>query len=498
MDTTGLLDRKMTSRSGRRVALVVLCLAFFMVILDSGVVVVALPSIGRDLRFTPSSLQWVLSAYLLPFGGLLLLGGRAADLLGRRRVFMAGAALFALASLASGLAATSAVLVGARAAQGVAAAAMTPSAMSILMTTFAEGPERNRALGAWAAVGSLGGTAAWILGGPLVSGLGWRWIFFVNIPAGLAVVALSPVLFSESRQPGGPKSIDLPGAVAVTAGLTLAIYAVVEAPSAGWLAPRTLALLALSAVVLVIFAAVERRVPVPLAPARLFRSPPVLGGNLLALAVGMIAFSMPFTLTRFAQQVLGYSPLRFGLAVTIMPAMSVVGAAAGQRLVSRRGPAPVALAGILAMGLGCILLTTISARGSYLTSIFLPLVIYGPGLGAAYVTGSAAALTGVGDADAGLASGLSNAAFQIGGAIGVAVASSVAISTQHGPGPAGLTQAAQTAFWAAASFTLIGLTAAGILARRTRPAAPPPGPAGRQHDPGRYPGRQPEIANDRA
>lgn len=462
----------MIRRPPRWAALAILCTAFFMIILDSGIVVVALPPIGHDLRFSPGALQWVLTAYLVPFGGLLLPGGRAADLLGRRRAFMAGAALFTLASLASGVAPASAVLIGARAAQGIAAAVMTPSALSILMTTFAEGPERNRALGAWAAVGSLGGTAAWVLGGPLVSGLGWRWIFFVNIPAGLAVISLSPALFGESREPGRARSLDLPGALAVTAGLVLFVYAVAEAPQAGWHAPRTLALLASSAVLLLLFAVIERRAPVPLAPGRLFRSPPVLGGNLLAFAVGMMAFGMPFTLTRFAQQVLGYSPLRFGLAVTVMPAMSAAGAAAGQRIVSWRGPAPVALAGITAMGAGCLLLAGVSAHGGYLTTIFIPLLVFGPGLGAAYVTGSVAALTGVADADAGLASGLSNASFQIGGAVGVAVVSTVAISSAHGPGTGAVATASQSAFWAAASFAVAGLAAAWLLARQPRSGPP--------------------------
>src|SRR3954451_17990633 len=235
-------------------ALALLCTAFFMVILDSAIVVVALPSIDADLHFSPGDLQWVLSAYLLSFGGLLLLGGRAADLLGRRRVFMIGTGLFALASLACGLAASVPALITARVVQGVAAAIMTPTALSIVTTTFEEGPERNKALGIWAAIGGIGATAAWLVGGPITEGLGWEWIFFINVPVALVVVALSPVLLQESRDSQRGRRFDLPGAVTITAALVALVYAVVEAPRAGWTDPQTLDLLALSVALLALFA----------------------------------------------------------------------------------------------------------------------------------------------------------------------------------------------------------------------------------------------------
>src|SRR3954451_10602736 len=240
-------------------ALALLCAAFFMVILDSSIVVVALPSIDADLGFSTGDLQWVLSAYLVSFGGLLLLGGRAADLLGRRRVFMVGSGLFALASLACGLAGSVDALIAARVVQGVAAAIMTPTALSIVTTTFEEGPERNKALGIWAAIGGVGATAAWLVGGPITDGLGWEWIFFVNVPVALAVVALSPVLLRESRAREHGRRFDLPGAVTITAALVALVYAVVEAPKAGWASGQTLGLLAASAVLIALFVAIEAR-----------------------------------------------------------------------------------------------------------------------------------------------------------------------------------------------------------------------------------------------
>src|SRR3954462_12654430 len=275
-------------------ALALLCTAFFMVILDSAIVVVALPSIDADLGFSDGDMQWVLSAYLLSFGGLLLLGGRAADLLGRRRVFMGGTMLFALASLACGLAVSVAGLIGARVVQGAAAAIMTPTALSIVTTTFTEGAERNKALGIWAAIGGIGATAAWLVGGPITEGLGWEWIFFINVPVALAVVLLSPVLLRESRDQQRSPRFDLAGAVTITGALVALVYAVVEAPRAGWAGGQTLGLLALSAALLGLFAWIEARSAAPLAPLRLFRSRALVGGNLLMFALGTLAFGMPF------------------------------------------------------------------------------------------------------------------------------------------------------------------------------------------------------------
>src|SRR5215210_3142687 len=252
-------------------ALALLCTAFFMVILDSAIVVVALPSIDAELGFSAGDLQWVLSAYLLSFGGLLLLGGRAADLLGRRRMFIIGTGLFALASLGAGLAGSVGALLTARVLQGVAAAIMTPTALSIVMTTFPEGAERNKALGLWGSTGAIGGTAAWLVGGPITDGLGWEWIFFINVPVAAVVAALSPVLLGESREAVGQRRFDVAGAVTITAALVALVYAVVEAPEAGWAGGQTLGLLALAAVLTVVFVGIEKRSVAPLAPLGVFR-----------------------------------------------------------------------------------------------------------------------------------------------------------------------------------------------------------------------------------
>jgi EmrB/QacA subfamily drug resistance transporter len=445
-------------------ALAVLCAAFFMVILDSAIVVVALPSIEADLGFSPSDLQWVLSAYLLSFGGLLLLGGRAADLLGRRRIFMVGTGLFALASLGCGLAWSAWALIGARVVQGVAAAVMTPTALSIVMTTFEEGTERNKALGVWSAIGGIGATAAWIVGGPLTDGLGWEWIFFINVPVALGVVALSPGLLRESRDRERARAFDLTGAITITAALVLLVYAVVEAPEAGWADAQTLGLLALSALLIGLFAAVESRSAAPLAPLRIFRSRALVGGNLVLLALGMAAFGMPFILTQYAQQVLGYSALEFGLGSVVMPVAAAIGSATGQALVTRIGFRAVAVVSLVLTGIGCGLLTQVSVGGTYLGDIFLGLLVFGPGLGAGYVAASVASLAGIAEAEAGLAAGLNNTSFQIGGAVGVAILSTVAVSHANGSDPlAALTEGSQSAFAAAIAFSVLGLVAALVL-----------------------------------
>ncbi len=459
-------------------ALALLCTAFFMVILDSAIVVVALPSIGADLSFAASDLQWVLSAYLLSFGGLLLLGGRAADLLGRRRVFMTGTALFALASLACGLAGSVDALIAARVVQGMAAAIMTPTALSIVTTTFAEGAERNKALGIWAAIGGVGATAAWLVGGPITDGLGWEWIFFINVPVALAVVALSPVLLRESRDSAHGRQFDFAGAVTITAALVALVYAVVEAPKTGWASGQTLGLLAASAVLIALFVAIEARSAAPLAPLRVFRSRALVGGNLVLLALGMLAFGMPFILTQYAQDVLHYSALEFGLVSVVMPVTAALGSIIGQAVATKGGLRPVATAGLALTALGCLFLTQVSVDGSYFGDIFLGLLLFGPGLGATYVAGSIGSLAGVAEADAGLASGLNNSSFQIGGAIGVAIVSTVAVSQADGSSPlAALTNGFQAAFATAIIFAAVGLLAAVAVLGKLRAPAPAPAPA---------------------
>jgi EmrB/QacA subfamily drug resistance transporter len=454
-------------------ALALLCTAFFIVILDSAIVLVALPSIDADLAFSAGDLQWVLSAYLLSFGGLLLLGGRASDLLGRRRMFILGTGLFGLASLGAGLAGTAEALLTARVLQGVAAAIMTPTALSIVMTTFPEGAERNKALGIWGSTGAIGGTAAWLIGGPITSGLGWEWIFFINVPVAVAVAVLSPVLVHESRGTVSRRRFDIGGAVTITAALVSLVYAVVEAPEAGWTGGQTLGLLALAAVLTMVFVGIESRSAAPLAPLKVFRSRSLVGGNLVLFALGTFGFGVPFILTQYAQQVLGWSPIEFGLASIVMPVAAVIGTTTAQALATRRGVRSTAIAAMALTGVGSLLFSQVSVDGSYFGDLFFGLLILGPGIGAAYVVGSIASLTGVAETEAGLASGLNNASFQIGGAVGVAVLSTVAVSGAHGGEPlAALTNGYQSAFAAAIAFAALGALAASLLlGNRREPAA---------------------------
>jgi EmrB/QacA subfamily drug resistance transporter len=409
-------------------ALALLCGAFFMVLLDGTIVLVALPSIGADLGFSERGLQWVLSAYALSFGGLLLLGGRAADLLGRRRVFMAGVLFFTAASLMCGLAWSPAALLAARVIQGVGAAIMTPTALSIISTTFPEGSERNKALGIWGGLGGIGATAAWLIGGPIVDGPGWEWIFFINVPLGLAALALSPVLLRESRAEMTRRSYDPAGALTITGALVLLVYAVVEAPDVGWGDVQTILLLAGSAVLLAAFAVIESRHPAPLVPLRFLRSRTLVGANLVMLLTGAVAVAMPFVLTLYAQQVLGYSAAKFGLGSVVLAVAVTVGAIVAQAAVLKVGLRPVAATGMALMGAGSLLLTQVSVGGSYFGDIFFGLLVGGPGIGLAFVTATVAALADVAEHESGLASGLSNTALQIGGALGAAIVSTVAVS----------------------------------------------------------------------
>ena len=442
-------------------ALALLCGAFFMVILDTAIVVVALPSIQTDLGFSPSDLQWVLSAYALTFGGLLLLGGRAADLLGRRRVFMVGLAFFTLASLLCGLAWSPAALVGARAIQGVGAAILTPTALSIVTTTFQEGAERNKALGIWGSLGGIGGTAGWLIGGPLTD-LSWEWIFFLNVPIGTVALLLAPRLLRESRGSAARRGYDPLGALSVTAALGLLVYALVDAPEVGWGDVRTVALFAGSATLMALFALNETRTAAPLLPLRFLRS--LAGANTVMLLFSTVAFGMPFLLTLYSQQVLGYSPVEFGLTSIVFPVGAAAGAITGQALVLRLGFRPVALTGLLLLGAGCLYLTQVSVDGSYFGDVFLGLLLSGLGTGFTFVTVSIAALAGVPDHQAGLASGLSNTSFQIGAALGTTIVSTVAVSRTTDVIAAGgdqllaLTEGFQSGFAAC-----IALAAAGAL-----------------------------------
>jgi EmrB/QacA subfamily drug resistance transporter len=347
-------------------ALVLLCAAFSMVILDSTIVYVALPSIQHALGFSAAGVQWVITVYLLTFAGLLLLGGRTADLVGRRAVFMVGVALFTLASLGCALAPSAGVLLAARAVQGVAAAMLTPAALALLITTFVEEAERNRALGIWGAIGGVGATAGLLVGGPITDGLGWEWIFLINVPVGLVLLAASPVLLRESRQEPGQRAYDPAGAATITAGLIVFVYAIVEAPATGWAQAPTIGLLVAAATLILLFVLVESRAPVPLVRLGIFRSPVLAGGNLLIVTMGMTVDAVLFTLTLFTQEVLHYSAVQFGLMMAAMTAVSVVGSYAGQALVTGVGVQRVAVVGTALVGVGCLLLTRISVHASFL------------------------------------------------------------------------------------------------------------------------------------
>lgn len=458
----------------RWAALALLCTATLIVILDGSIVFVAIPSMTAELGLTPTVVQWVLSAYLLSFGGLLLFGGRLADVLGRRRIFMVGGSLLALSSLFCALAPNAEILIGARVLQGISAAIMTPTALSIITTTFREGRERNRALGIWSSAGGIGGTLGALLGGPLTAGLGWGGIFLVNIPFAVVMVALSPVVLRESYGKDRTATFDLAGALTSTAALVLLVYAIVEAPTAGWGSARTLLLFAAAVVLLMVFVAIERRSTAPLVPLRYFRSRTFIGGNLVLLTVGMAVHgAMSFLTTQYGQVVLGYSAIEYGLMFSVMTVLTIGGSVlVGNVLINRVGLRPVAVASLLLLGLGCLAMTPISPQGGFVSDMLLGMALFGPGLGAGAVVGTAAALTGVPERDSGVVSGATSAAFQLGGGLGIAILTTVMVSNTAGQDPlTALTAGLSAAYAVGAMFAIAGIVAAlTLLGRRTRTA----------------------------
>ena len=455
-------------------ALVVLCAATFIIILDGSIVFVALPSLAQDLKLTPTGVQWVLSSYLLSFGGLLLLGGRLADLLGRRRMFMLGGALLAVSALFCGLAWNGDALITARVVQGVAAAIMTPSALSILMNTFKEGRERNIALGVWSSAGGVGGTIGSLVGGPLTDGPGWSWVFFVNIPVAVAMVAVSPLVLRESFDKGRARTFDVAGALTSTVAMVVLVWAIVDAPTAGWSSGKTVWKLVISGALLLVFLAVESRSKAPLLPLRYLRSKGFVGGNLVMTTVGMAVHGgMAFTLTQYAQGILGYSAVEFGLMFAVMTVLTILGSTlAGGPLVTRFGPRPVAIGGLLLIGAACLTLTQLSFPGSFSGDMLFGMILFGPGLGAAFVASSIAALAGVPERDSGIASGVSNAAFHVGGALGISIMATIAVSNASGPiPPVAFTHGFNVAFGYAIIFAGVGILAALVLLGRSKKSA---------------------------
>src|SRR5712691_7574901 len=407
-------------------ALAVLLGVQFMVVVDIAIVNVALPSIQTALGFSEQNLQWVVSAYALLFGGFLLLGGRFADLTGRRRVLLAGLVVFTGASLLSGLAWSSGALIGARAFQGLGAALITPAALSILTTTFAEGKERNAALGAWGAVGAFGAVAGVLLGGVLTDALGWQWIFFVNVPVGLLGLVLAPILLTESRD-ARTKSFDVPGGVLVTGGLVTLVYAITQANSYGWGSFATIGLFVGALALLAAFVAWETRTAEPLVPFSFFRLRTVVGANVAGLILGTAIFAMFLMLTLYMQQVLHYSAMRTGVAYLAVAGTAIFWSALAAQLVTRVGVKPVLAAGMISLSAGLVYFTQVSVGGSYLSDLLPGFLLVAIGLGFSFVPISIAALAGVPAAEAGLASGFINTSQQIGGALGIAAIALVGI-----------------------------------------------------------------------
>jgi EmrB/QacA subfamily drug resistance transporter len=467
-------------------ALALVCVAFFMVVLDVSIVNVALPSIAVDLDFSQDTLQWIITAYSLAFGGFLLLGGRAADLFGRRKVFMIGMALFTLGSLACGLSGGAAGLIAFRALQGFGGAIVSPATLAIINAAFsADGAERNKAFGIWGAVAGSGAAAGVLLGGVLTEYLGWEWIFFVNVPIGIGIIILAPKLIAEGRVEGVERRVDPFAAIFVTAGLVIFVYAMSEAPDAGWLSGQTILLTLASAVLVAAFFVMETRTDAPLVPLHLFKVRPIAVANTVGALLGAALFSGFFLLTLYMQQVLGYSALEAGLAFLATAGMAVVAAGVAQALVTRLGVKPVMTTGLVLLALSYLWYTRMPADGEYWIDLFPAYFASGVGLAFVFIPLSLAALSGVADRIAGVASGLLNTSQQIGGALGVAIISTISTThtedliadgTERGEA---LTQGFHWAFWVIAGFAVVGAAISALIlkARDVPKAADVPGAA---------------------
>ncbi len=456
------------ARDKRWIALILLCSAQFVVVLDASIVNVALPTIKEALHFSESGLPWVVNAYVLTFGGFLLLGGRLADLLGRRRVFMFGLVLFALASLVGGLATNSGQLVAARAVQGLGAAILSPAALSIVATTFRDGAERNKALGIWGAVAGSGGAAGVLLGGVLTEYVGWEWVLWVNVPIGIAAAAIAPSLIAETRNEDETRHFDVAGAATITIGLSALVYALLDAPDAGWGSTQTIGILAAAAVLLIAFVAIERRSRAPLVPFRIFRLRTITGANVVGILVGASLFSMFFFISLYMQQVLGYSAIKAGLSYLPLAVSIILSAGIASSLVTKVGFKPILATGMILIAAGLLWFSQISPPpdGSFVADILGPSLLAAVGLGFAFVPVTIAAVSGVEDREQGLASGLINTSQQVGGALGLAILAAIAnseIGTSRDP--VVLTDGFASAFLVGAGFAILGLIATLLLIR---------------------------------
>ena len=471
MTITDTPDTPLYTPRAKNLALLLLAMTQFVIVIDASIVNVALPSIGAHLHFARADLSWVVNAYTLTFGGFLLLGGRMADLLGRRRMFMLGLVLFSVASFAGGIAQSEGWLIAARAIQGLGAAIVSPAALSIITTTFAEGAERNRALGIWGAVAGAGGAAGVLLGGILTSGLSWRWVLFVNVPIGLIAALLAPRTLVESRAENGAQTFDLPGAVTVTAGLSLLVYAVVDTVNSGWGSTATLLRLAGAAVLLVAFLVIERRQRHPLMPFSIFRLRTLRGANIVGLLIGMSLFSMFFFISLYLQDVLHYSPIKAGISYLPLSVGIIVSAGVASQLVTRLGFKPPLIAGMLLIAAGLLWFSQVPALGgSFAADVLGPSLLAAVGLGLAFVPVTIAAVAGTAPQEAGLASGLINTSQQVGGALGLAILATVANSQTQSVFHTGvhstavaLTKGFDRAFLVGAGFAIVGAILAAVL-----------------------------------
>jgi EmrB/QacA subfamily drug resistance transporter len=457
----------------RWLVLALVCVAQFMVVLDATITNVALPTIKLALHFSSADLQWIITAYTLVFGGFLLLGGRAADLFGRRTLFVAGIAVFTGASLLNGLANSSSVLIGGRALQGLGGALVSPAALSIVMTTFAEGRDRTKALGIWSAIAAGGGAVGLLLGGFLTEDLSWRWVFFINLPIGIAAVLFAFRILLNTRATVRPPTVDVAGAVTVTAGLVVLVYGIVKAPEKGWVTLHTLGLIAVAAVLLGSFVVIELRSKAPLMRLDLFRTRSLSSSNLSMLLIMAGLFSLFYFATLYLQLVLGYHPIKTGLAFLPVTFGIVIGAGIAQGAIRKLGVRPVTLFGIVMAAGGMLLMSRIPVHGVYFADVFPGLVVMSIGMGLTFVPVTLIATTNINPSDAGLASGIFNTSQQVGGALGLAILTSAANSrtshflAQHASLDVAAVHGYRLAFLIGAALMLAAAVLIGVLVRQT-------------------------------
>jgi EmrB/QacA subfamily drug resistance transporter len=461
-------------------ALALVCVAFFMVVLDVSIVNVALPSVARDLELSPSTLQWIITAYSLAFGGFLLLGGRAADVLGRRRVFIAGMALFTFGSLMCGFAQSGAWLIAFRALQGLGGAIVSPATLSIINAAFRHaGAERNKAFGIWGAVAGSGAAVGVLLGGVLTEYLGWQWIFFVNVPVGIAIIALTSRLVSEGRAEDVDPHTDPLAALLATGGLVSFVYAMSRAPEAGWTSLQTIGLTILAVILITVFFVKEARTDSPLVPLELFRVRAVAVANLVGFCIGGAIFGGFFLLSLYMQQVLDYSPIQAGVAFLATAGTTIPAAGVAQALITRVGVKPVMAMGLALTAFAYLWYTQLPPDGTFWRNLFVPYVLSGVGLAFTFIPVSLAALANLEERVAGVASGLLNTSQQIGGALGVAIAATIAnthtktLLAEGSARGAALTGGFDWAFWVGSTFAIVGLVVTLLILRRSDvPAVP--------------------------